>query len=324
MLVSVIVPTYNRKHMVATAVQSILNQTYRDLEIIVVDDGSTDSTEQTIRRIAAGASRPIRYVKKPNGGCASARNAGIKHAKGDAVAFLDSDDQFLPEALESQVSTLKSSGADFVYSPSIEVSARGKEVISIPAAPHRPEKFAWEHFFNLCARSCCVLYRRLIFEKFQFDETARYNEDSDFLQRVAITFKAAYSPMPTARVFQHGGNKSSNQKEIYRALLKSYESILRDNPAFMIMLGPLASMRLDNLKTDLIEVLVEQGELAEARTVTETMSRVNTAVSLGLRFSSGLPFLVRRYYCLLMHIARRAPVVVLEKLTPPSGEGKRR
>jgi glycosyltransferase involved in cell wall biosynthesis len=314
MLVSVIVPTYNRAHMIAGSLHSILDQTYKNIEIIVVDDGSTDNTEEVVKQIAAGAAQPILYVKKPNGGCASARNRGVRHAKGDGIAFLDSDDRFLPHAIESLVTTLLASDADFVYSPSVEVDINGKEVTSIPAAAGRPDKLAREHFFTLGARACCILYRKYIFEKFQLDETAKYNEDSDFLQRVAINFSAAYSPTPTARVIQHGGNKSSNQREICRALVRSYENILRDYPEFAAALGSRAVRRVDELKMDLIQVLVEQQALAEAHAVAGTMVRMNAAVKLGLRFHSGIPIAIRRHCHLLMHIARRIPEVVFERL----------
>ncbi|HSQ77791.1 MAG TPA: glycosyltransferase family A protein, partial [Nitrospirota bacterium] len=157
MLISVIVPTFNRALMVEKTIYSVLNQTYKDIEIIVVDDGSTDNTNEVIRRIETSASRTVRYIKKTNGGCSSARNMGIRNAEGDAVAFLDSDDQFLPGALESLAGALLASQADFVYSPSIEVSVTGKEGINIPAAPGRPDEFSRKHFFTLRARSCCIL-----------------------------------------------------------------------------------------------------------------------------------------------------------------------
>jgi glycosyltransferase involved in cell wall biosynthesis len=302
--VSIIIPTYNRMHYVANAINSVLGQTFRDIEVIVVDDGSTDDTETIIKQIATSSSNPVRYIKKSNGGCASARNLGVKHASGEFIMFLDSDDQFMPDAIETLLGALRDRDADFAYSPSIEVGITGREAIGIPAAPGRPEKFAWEHFFSLRSRSCCNLYRKHVFDTVRFNEAARYNEDSDFLQRVAINFKAAYSPRPTARVFQHGGNKSSDQKEICRALVTSYKNILRDYPAFAASLGARALRRLDEVKTDLIEVLLKTGEPAEARAIAGTMARGNPIVAMGLLLNSVLPFFVRRYYRLLKYVAR--------------------
>jgi len=103
--VSVILPTYNRAHLVGRAIQSVLNQTYRDFELIVVDDGSTDSTESVVKGL--GDLR-IRYIRcKQNKGGSAARNTGIRAAKGEYIAFQDSDDEWAPEKLEKQMMTFK-------------------------------------------------------------------------------------------------------------------------------------------------------------------------------------------------------------------------
>lgn len=103
--VSVILPTYNRAHLVGRAIQSVLDQTYQDFEIIVVDDGSRDNTEEIINGFT---DTRIRYVKhQKNKGGSAARNTGIKLAKGKYIAFQDSDDEWLPEKLEKQMKAFK-------------------------------------------------------------------------------------------------------------------------------------------------------------------------------------------------------------------------
>ena len=105
--VSVILPTYNRAHVVSRAIRSVLEQTYEDFELIVVDDGSTDSTEEVVRSFD---DRRIRYIRhKQNKGRSAARNTGIKIAKGEYIAFQDSDDEWLPEKLEEQMEVFKTS-----------------------------------------------------------------------------------------------------------------------------------------------------------------------------------------------------------------------
>jgi glycosyltransferase involved in cell wall biosynthesis len=89
--VSVLIPTYQRRRFVARAVRSVLAQTFQDFELIVVDDGSTDGTEEALR----GLDPRLRYKWQPNGGAAAARNAGIRLARGEIIAFLDSDDRWL-------------------------------------------------------------------------------------------------------------------------------------------------------------------------------------------------------------------------------------
>ncbi len=99
--VSIVIPTYNRAHLLSRAIQSVLNQTYADFELIIVDDGSTDETEKLVKSFN---SRMIRYIRyRENKGEAAARNAGIQSAKGEYLAFLDSDDEWMSEKLEKQM-----------------------------------------------------------------------------------------------------------------------------------------------------------------------------------------------------------------------------
>ena len=101
--VSVIIPTYNRAHLVGRAIQSVLEQTYKDFELIVIDDGSNDNTEYIIKEFQKKDKR-IKYIAyKKNKGGSAARNAGIKSSKGEYIAFLDSDDEWLSEKLEKQI-----------------------------------------------------------------------------------------------------------------------------------------------------------------------------------------------------------------------------
>ena len=102
--ISVIIPTYNRAQLTATAVQSVLNQTFEDFELIVIDDGSTDNTEETI---AAFTDPRLIYIKQENGGVAAACNTGIARARGKWISFLDSDDQYLPRKFEIQLAAVE-------------------------------------------------------------------------------------------------------------------------------------------------------------------------------------------------------------------------
>lgn len=114
-LVSVVVPTYNRADIIAQTVDSILAQTYAPLEVIVVDDGSSDATERALLPCLARDQR-VRYLAKPNGGVASARNLGIGQARGEFIAFCDSDDLWLPEKLNRQIPLFADPKVTLVYS----------------------------------------------------------------------------------------------------------------------------------------------------------------------------------------------------------------
>lgn len=102
-LVSIIIPTYNRANIVSNAIKSALNQSYPNKQIIVVDDGSTDNTAELVKNF-----KDVLYFYKPNGGQASARNAGLKHSTGTYIASLDSDDIWAENFLEKCVNTLES------------------------------------------------------------------------------------------------------------------------------------------------------------------------------------------------------------------------
>jgi glycosyltransferase involved in cell wall biosynthesis len=109
--VTVVIPTYNRERDIKRAVESVLSQTYRELKVIIVDDGSTDNTEQIVRSIH---DTRIKYIKcETNSGPSAARNLGIQCAKGEYIAFLDSDDEWLPSKLEKQVALLRSLSDSF-------------------------------------------------------------------------------------------------------------------------------------------------------------------------------------------------------------------
>lgn len=100
-LVSVIIPTYNRAHTLGRALQSVLNQTYNNYEIIVIDDGSTDDTLLTLTDFPS-----VQYIKQDNRGVSAARNVGIEQANGEWIALLDSDDEWIPNKLDLQISYL--------------------------------------------------------------------------------------------------------------------------------------------------------------------------------------------------------------------------
>ena len=100
-MLSIIIPLYNKQAVIARTIESILSQSYINWELIIVVDGSTDGSDEVVR-LYLGDQR-IRYIRKPNGGVSSARNRGIKEAKGEWICYIDADDYFLPEGLKTMV-----------------------------------------------------------------------------------------------------------------------------------------------------------------------------------------------------------------------------
>lgn len=111
-MVSVIIPSYNRAGSIRAAVESVLKQSYADLELIVVDDGSTDDTEAVLKGIDDDR---LRYIYQENAGACVARNTGIAAARGEYIAFHDSDDIWHPTKLEKQMAAFETYGADLVF-----------------------------------------------------------------------------------------------------------------------------------------------------------------------------------------------------------------
>ena len=111
-LVSVIIPTYNRAGLITRSAKSVLNQTYKNLELIIVDDGSIDNTEDVVKTLD---DERVIYIKQANQGACAARNNGIDHAKGEFIAFQDSDDVWHEDKLEKQIKCLKETGTDVVF-----------------------------------------------------------------------------------------------------------------------------------------------------------------------------------------------------------------
>ena len=106
--VSVVIPTYNRADFICDAIDSVLNQTHSNIEIIVVDDGSTDNTSAVLEKYQDR----IKIIRQENQGCSAARNSGIRFCSGNYVAFLDSDDKWLPQKTEEQLALLNQTGAN--------------------------------------------------------------------------------------------------------------------------------------------------------------------------------------------------------------------
>ena len=123
-LVSIVIPTYNRAHIVGRAIDSVLRQSYADVEIIVVDDGSTDETASVVE----GYGCPVRYVRQLNRGVSAARNTGLALARGEFIALLDSDDEWLPWKLSAQIALLdRIPDVGMVWTDMRAVDAGGRE-----------------------------------------------------------------------------------------------------------------------------------------------------------------------------------------------------
>jgi len=226
--VSVIVPTYNRKSLLPETLDSILGQTYDNYEIVIVDDGSSDGTKEVIDKYIELNPDKIKYYYRNNGGCAAALNLGLDRVTGNYICVLGDDDIYEPGKLEIQAMILdKNPGIDFVYSDSYIFNGDERDRLLLTRVPRKTDNLAYDHFFNTNLFIPAMLFRKEIFSKLRFDESLRFNEDSDLTIRVALNYRGYYSNCPSLRIRKHRSQKSKNRWEITQALIRSYENIIR-------------------------------------------------------------------------------------------------
>jgi len=178
---SVIIPTYNRAEWLKRVVESLLNQTYQDFEIIVVDDGSVDGTESLIRDVMKNAPCELVYIRQENKGPASARNTGVKHAKGELILFIDDDVLPAPNLLEEHVSGhQRHHGQNIaivgsvVCAPEVKVSPFMRWLINEgPYFWHSREEDGAKLDYRCLCTANISLNRSLMLEKGMFDESFR-------------------------------------------------------------------------------------------------------------------------------------------------------
>lgn len=217
-LISVIVPCYNYGRFLPEALASIRQQNYPGVEVVVVDDGSTDDT----RRVAA-ANPAMRYVYQPNQGLSAARNAGVARSRGQYLVFLDADDWLLPQALAINAWFLKQYPAlAFVSGGHIKVVA-GTNYIS----SHTQEVGA-EHYVHLLQGNyigmpAALMFRRWVFNAFCFDTSLHACEDYDLCLRVARRYPVAHHTRPVAAYRQHGSNMSGDADLMLTTVLQVLE-----------------------------------------------------------------------------------------------------
>ena len=223
-IVSAIITTHNRADLLERAIKSVLNQTFLDIECIVVDDASLDNTEEVCLKY------PIKYIhipKEESHGGNYARNLGIKAAKGKFVAFLDDDDFWQPEKTTKQIELIEKLGCELVYcGRRIEyVSSRGVEYKDFYLQGEEMEDFHKRILYTICTTTSCILVRRSA-----LIEVGAFDEDLSFWQEYELTIRLAQrqpfchinEPLTVYRIDERDKNRLTNK---YGAWKKSVKKI---------------------------------------------------------------------------------------------------
>jgi glycosyltransferase involved in cell wall biosynthesis len=213
--VSVIIPAYNQACYLKEALQSVIEQSFEDFEAVVVDDGSTDNTSE----IAHSFTDPrVRYIYQENRGLSGARNTGIRASEGVFIAYLDSDDMFLPEKLRLQVAEFeKNPQLGFVAGQAVPIDEEGRRIGQIykRAIPDEPAELLLGNPLHVGS----VMVRRQCQERAGFfDETLRSYEDWDmWLRLVRLDCKAGWIPEPVSLYRFHTSQMTRNSEQMTRA-----------------------------------------------------------------------------------------------------------
>lgn len=267
-LVSVIMPAYNSARFLAESVRSVQAQTFGGWELIVVDDGSTDETAAVARGFVEADPR-VRYVARPNGGQAAARNTGLGEARGPLVAFLDSDDLWLPEKLAAQLAVLEDRGVDLVYTDGHIFSEDGAEwpdehFYIVPGETRGVEMFRTLFRSNRIGTLSVLVKRSALDAVGLFDEDRAYQncEDYDLWMRLAKWGAGFYGMSEKLmRYRRHAAATTYSASKLLSPMLNVILKHAPDpalDPAFV-------KSRVRALYRDLISALVAEGSIEEAR-----------------------------------------------------------
>ncbi len=225
-LISIILPLYNGGEFIEKTLLSVGQQSFNNAELIIVDDGSTDSSAEIIKKISSKSScsilKNLKIVTQKNGGVASARNHGINEAKGEWLSFIDQDDIWLPEKLERQVEVLKGTNASFCYTAFSRFYADGREVVKKNGSDDRNKSLRLLISGKLFIPPSTVLVKK---------ETAKveggFNSDFipsdewDFFLRILEKYDAVYCPEVLVKFRSHPTSTAKTQKrKIFEAQLK--------------------------------------------------------------------------------------------------------
>lgn len=234
-LISVILPTYNRLEHLPASIESVLGQTYQNIELIIVDDGSSDGTD---RYVASLKDNRIRFIAlAENGGVSRARNAGIEAARGEYIAFQDSDDQWLPEKLDRQYAHAKENAeAKAFFCSLVRVNpktafAEIRPAVSLLGREAEIKELILQH--SLIWTQTMFFHRDVFARGFRFDDEILRVQDWDLAISVSRVFSVKYLPEVLVIANETEGSLMSEYEQYLHDLVLMYEkneSELSDYP----------------------------------------------------------------------------------------------
>lgn len=265
--VSVIIPTFNRAHCLGQAIQSVLHQTFGDLELVVVDDGSTDHTPEALRHV--GDDR-LRILVREHRGISAALNVGIRTARGAYIARLDSDDLWLPHMLATLVPFLdRRPEIGAVYGGAQPIDKEGNPLPFMQGIPQRyPGDSLKSLLYEDCTVSIATVIRRSCFEDVGlYDESLKTGEDWDMTLRIARHYRLAYVEEVVAQARYHEGNTTGPRSALFVDALDGRVKVLDkffSNASLPISVPAMKPVAYRNLHTAVCIRWLQAGEVRKA------------------------------------------------------------
>ena len=220
--ISVIIPTYNYGRFISDAIRSVLAQTYRPLETIVVDDGSTDGTEEVVGLFGDA----VTYIRQSNAGVCAARNHGVERSSGELIAFLDADDVWEPSKLERQSSKFDRDDIGLVHSGMREFDGETGHTIRLHLDGAEDDAalslLLWEGIPVNVSGSAVMVSRKAFDAVGGFDTQMKVGEDWDFCYRIARQFKVGFVPEPLVNYRSHAAAAHRDVREMERGMALFY------------------------------------------------------------------------------------------------------
>jgi len=219
-----IIPTYNRKTLLKTALESVLDQTFDDFEVVIIDDGSTDNTNKMIESYE---DKRIKYIYQKNHGVAHARNRGIEKSEGKFISFLDSDDKWVPQKLQRTFQDINEFPAISIFHTE-ELWYKGGKLLNQKKKHTKPSGYVYKYALPLCciSISTAVINKKVFNDVGLFDETLPACEDYDFWLRA--THKYEVKLVKEYLTIKDGGrpDQLSSQRGLDRYRIKALEKML--------------------------------------------------------------------------------------------------
>lgn len=221
-MISVIMPVYNNETYVSKAIESVLNQTIKDLELIIINDGSTDNTESVIKNYNDDR---IKYYYQKNSGPGAARNYGMSLSKGEFIAFIDSDDMYKPNKLEEQLYFLSNNSQySLVYCEAEVIDSDGNYVADVKSDSNytiKEDMHAFMLFRQVIPVLPAIMIRRESYDAgFKYDESLFRGDDYDFVLKLSEKFNFYYLPLNLYKYRRHTKNITNEQAKMEDGELK--------------------------------------------------------------------------------------------------------